>query len=197
MSTKEKINLLYVDDELDTSISKYLESRYDEEEGQVSYDEYPFDCEKGYEDLLKSEKVRSANIILIDSKLFENDNVPQKGKFTGEEFRMILRKYFPFIEVLVISQNGENPQYDIIPKYKNGSSGTAEKHYEKYLKNKVDKCIQSVITFRNIAVKVEKNGGLDETMKQETLDLLDGIRDYQDFRKEDVDRLIKAFKEII
>lgn len=198
MSTKEKINLLYVDDELDTSISKYLVRRYitGNADVDVVYKDYEFKKNMKYEDLLHSEEISWANILLIDSKLFENDNVGQEGKIFGEEFRLILRKYFPFIEVLVISQNGKDPQYDIIAKCSDKKSEIAEKYYEKNLKNKIDVCIQRVITFRNIAVKVEKNGGLDEIMKQETLDLLNGNKDYQELKKEDIDELIEIFKSI-
>ena len=150
MNIKEKINLVYIDDDRDEAISAYLEEVYKNDKYDVEYHEIEFEGDKGYESLLDSPEVASANVILIDSRLFENDNIKCKGKFSGEEFRMILRKVFPFIEVLVISQNGENKDFEIIPKYKSGSSETSKEYYNRVLKNKIDESIKRVVTFRNI-----------------------------------------------
>ena len=70
---------------------------------------------------------------------------------------MILRKVFPFIEVLVISQNGMNEDFEIIPKYRSGSSETSKQYYERVLKDKIDESVKKVITFRNISKKLESN----------------------------------------
>lgn len=151
---------------------------------------------KGYENLLDSPEVASANVILIDSRLFENDSIKCKGKFSGEEFRMILRKVFPFIEVLVISQNGENKNFEIIPKYRSGSSETSKEYYERVLKDKIDECIKRVITFRNISKKLENNNGIEKFLVEKAVDSLNGINDYEDLSKEDIDKLIAAFQSM-
>ena len=156
MSIKETMNLVYIDDEPEEAISCYLEEQYKNENVDVS--------------LMNSEEVNNANVILIDSKLFENGNIQHKGKFSGEEFRMILRKIFPFIEVLVISQNGENLQYDIIPKYKRNDSESAEEYYERLLKGKIDECIRKVITFRNISEKLRSNDEIEKFLVEKTVD---------------------------
>ena len=145
---------------------------------------------------MQSPVVASANVILIDSSLFENDSIKCKGKFSGEEFRMILRKVFPFIEVLVISQNGENKDYEIIPKYKSGSSETAEKYYERVLRTKIDEGIKRVITFRNISRKLESNKGIEKFLVEKAVDSLNGINDYDDLSKDDINRLIAAFQSM-
>jgi hypothetical protein len=41
-----------------------------------------------------------------------------------------------FIEVLVISQNGENKELDIIPKYRSGGPETSMEYYDRVLKAK-------------------------------------------------------------
>lgn len=43
-------------------------------------------------------------MIFIDSQLFQN-NTASNGKYTGEQFKLILKKIFPYIEVIVITQN--------------------------------------------------------------------------------------------
>ncbi len=196
MSIKETMNLVYIDDEPEEAISCYLEEQYKNENVDVTYREKKFKVHEGYESLMNSEEVNNANVILIDSKLFENGNIQHKGKFSGEEFRMILRKIFPFIEVLVISQNGENLQYDIIPKYKRNDSESAEEYYERLLKGKIDECIRKVITFRNISEKLRSNDEIEKFLVEKTVDSLNGTSDYEDLTKEDIDRLIKAFRSI-
>lgn len=196
MRRKEKINLIYIDDDMDEAISSYLAEDYKNDKYKVEYAEVKFEGDKGYESLLDSKEVASANVILIDSRLFENDSIKFKGKFSGEEFKMILRKVFPFIEVLVISQNGENKDYDIIPKYRSGSSETSKVYYEKILKSKIDESIERVITFRNISKKLESNKGIEKFLVEKTVDSLNGIHDYNDLSKEDIDRLISTFENM-
>lgn len=196
MSIKEKINIVYIDDDRDEAISAYLDESYRNDKYDVEYQEVQFEGDKGYENLLDSPEVASANVILIDSRLFENDSIKCKGKFSGEEFRMILRKVFPFIEVLVISQNGENKDFDIIPKYRSGSSETSKEYYERVLKNKIDESIKRVITFRNISKKLEKNKGIEKFLVEKAVDSLNGINGYDDLSKEDIDKLIIAFQSM-
>lgn len=196
MSIKEKINLVYIDDDRDEAISAYLEDDYQNDTYDVEYQEIEFEGDKGYESLLDSPKVTSANVILIDSRLFENDSIKCKGKFSGEEFRMILRKVFPFIEVLVISQNGENKDFEIIPKYKSGSSETSKEYYNRVLKNKIDESIKRVVTFRNISKKLENNKEIEKFLVEKAVDSLNGINDYDALSKEDIDTLIAAFQSM-
>lgn len=196
MNIKEKINLVYIDDDRDEAISAYLEDSYQNDNYEVEYQEVEFEGNKGYEALLDSPEVASANVILIDSRLFENDSIKCKGKFSGEEFRMILRKVFPFIEVLVISQNGENEDFEIIPKYRSGSAEKSKEYYERVLKSKIDESIKRVITFRNISKKLKSNKGIEKFLVEKTVDSLNGINDYEDLSKEDIDKLITAFQSM-
>lgn len=196
MSVKERINLVYIDDDRDEAISAYLEEDYQNDKYDVKYQEIEFEGDKGYESLLDSSEVTSANVILIDSRLFENDRIKCKGKFSGEEFRLILRKVFPFIEVLVISQNGENKDFEIIPKYRSGSSETSKEYYNRVLKNKIDESIKRVLTFRNISKKLENNKEIEKFLVEKAVDSLNGINDYDDLSKEDIDTLIAAFQSM-
>lgn len=196
MSVKEKIKIVYIDDDRDEAISAYFGEDYRNDLYDVEYMEIEFEGDKGYESLLDSPQVASANVILIDSRLFENDSIKCKGKFSGEEFRMILRKVFPFIEVLVISQNGENKDFEIIPKYRSESSEASKEYYERVLKNKIDESIKRVITFRNISKKLEGNKGIEKFLVEKAVGSLNGITDYEDLSKDDIDELIAAFQSI-
>lgn len=98
----EIINLVYIDDNPDTTLDKYLDSEYKNPDFIINYSDIIFNPQDGYEILLKNNTVQSANVILIDSKLFENSNA-NIGKFSGEEFKIVLKKYFPFIEVIIVT----------------------------------------------------------------------------------------------
>lgn len=194
MNKKGKINLVYIDDDRDEAISAYLEEGYQNDIYEIEYFEIEFKGDQGYERLLENPEVAGANVILIDSKLFQNERC--QSKISGEEFRVLLRKIFPFIEVLVISQNGENKDLDIIPKYKSGSPETSDEYYDRVLKHQIDESIRRVITFRNISKKLEINKGIEKFLVEKALDSLNGINDYEDLSKNDIDQLITAFQNM-
>ena len=56
--------------------------------------------------------------------------------------------------------------------------------------------IRKVIIFRNIYKKLGRNKGLEEVLVEKTMDSLNGIRDYENLKKEDIDHLIAAFQQI-
>lgn len=84
---------MYVDDNTDNHISEYLSEEYEYKDVKKSYEERPFTSEDSYETLLTDEKIRLADIIIIDSVLFENANFVNE-KLAGEEFEIILKKFF-------------------------------------------------------------------------------------------------------
>ena len=193
---KEVIDLVYIDDEPEEALSAYLEDEYKNEKCSLNIEQIHFKCDQGYESLLQNDKVISSNVIVIDSKLFENDNVKHHGKFSGEEFKMILRKVYPFIEVVVVSQNGEDENYEIIPKYRSENIESYTEHYEKVLKDKLNESINKIITFRNISKKLGMNNEIDKLLIERTVDSLNGISDYEELKKSDIDELITAFKKM-
>lgn len=196
MSAKETVQLVYIDDDREEAISKYLEDCYRNEKYDIRYQEVEFKEGDGYEQLLEDPAVRAANVILIDSRLFESDRACTAGKFSGEEFRIILRKVFPFIEVLVISQCGENKDLDIIPKYRPGDAVNDLAYYEQVLKQALDDCFDRVAVFRRIAQKLEQNSEIDKLLVEKTVFSLNGSDEYNDLSKRDIDELIQAFKSI-
>lgn len=90
----DKYSLVYIDDNPETSLTRYLDEEFQGENYEIVCSEIIFKPEDGYESLLFDQRVSSANIILIDSWLFEN-RTAANVKFTGEEFKLILKKLFP------------------------------------------------------------------------------------------------------
>lgn len=97
----ELITMLYVDDKIDLYVSKYLNS-YSNDRADYKYSELKFENKYSYEDLLENNEIQKADILFLDSMLFENGNV-QDNKISGEELGLIIKKIFPFKEIIVIT----------------------------------------------------------------------------------------------
>ncbi|MNW32563.1 hypothetical protein D3C74_95080 [compost metagenome] len=188
-------NILYIDDSPELGLSRYLDSEYSNEEHETDYYEITFNPEEGYESLIRDPKVQSANIIFIDSRLFENRKVAS-GKFSGEEFKIILKKYYPFIEVIVISQNGADPSVNTISKYDPNRGETASAYYAEHLPSYIEKAIENILVYRRLAEKLEVNTNWESTLKEKIINSLKGVGKYDELNKSDIDALINTFKEI-
>lgn len=191
----DEIKIVYVDDNPDENISKYLYREYQNENFIIKYNEVCFKSEEGYDSLINNSVIKEANIILIDSKLFKNDSVVT-GKFSGEEFKMILKKMFPFIEVIVITQNDLEEDYGTIQKFRRGLGETPQKYYELKLKKILDDAIISISIYRNIANKLKENEGIDKVLIEKIMSSLDGTSQYEELTTKDINAIISAFKEL-
>ena len=69
----ENLKIIYIDDYPETSLSKYLD-KYKNSSCNVESLDIKFNPDAGYESLINNPDVKSANIIFIDSKLFEQSN---------------------------------------------------------------------------------------------------------------------------
>lgn len=192
----DKIKIVYIDDDPDEAISKYLGTKYKHDNFDDDYEEITFKSEEGYDDLICNPVVTEANIILIDSKLFEN-NVVTSGKFSGEEFKIIFKKMFPFIEVLVITQNHDlGEEYGIIQKYRKGLGRDHHQYYSIQLKKSLDEAIKNIQIYRNISDKLKHNEGIDKVLIEKIISSLDGKSQYDELNKNDIDEIIKTFQEL-
>ena len=189
----DKYSLVYIDDEPDIVLSKYLDESLKEElkkkYGDFDYMEIKFNPNDGYESLLKNPQIRCANIILIDSMLFEN-TTPVTDQFKGEEF-----------EVIVITQRdiAEDDRIIKIPKYNKDISDhgdSAENYYAKILPERVNMAILRIQKYRNLAELVTKNKTWDKELKEKVINSLNGINAYDELKEADIDKLIQTFKEI-
>lgn len=66
----EKYSLVYIDDNPETALSRYLDEEFKSDNYEINCSEIIFKPEEGYESLLSDQRVCSANIILIDSVAF-------------------------------------------------------------------------------------------------------------------------------
>lgn len=190
----EDIKILYIDDSPEAALSKYLD-KYSHEDCKIEYSDIEFKPEQGYESLINNSEVRSANIIFIDSWLFEN-RTATAGKFTGEEFKIILKKYFPFIEVIVITQNKISNDYEVVAKFNPQSGLTPEQYYQKTLPPILRHAIKNICEFRKIALVMEENQNWESVLIEKITNSLKGYGTYDELTKNDIDQIIVAFKEL-
>ncbi len=194
MGNNETIKIVYVDDAPEPDLSKYLDS-FTHNNCKIAHEDVVFDPDKGYESLINDMRIRTANIILIDSKLFENRS-SVAGKFTGEQFKMILRKHFPFIEVIVVTQNDIEEGYNKIPKYKYSPSESSLDYYHRILPEVLNTLIKNILEYRMIAENLQDNKALEQVLVEKIKNSLNGIDLYDELTKTDIDNFVKVFKEV-
>lgn len=194
----EVYSLLYIDDDIDPQLSEYLDKDLRNAiQGNfvLNVFEHEFKPAEGYKSLLENQKVSSANIILIDSRLFENSSA-NDGKFSGEEFKIILKKQFPFIEVIVITQNGADDSIKTIAKFDQGSGMSSKDYYDSILPKIIQQAIDQVGIYRNLANRMRSNDSWEPIIKEKVIGSLEGTSEYDSLTAEDIDKLVLAFKEI-
>lgn len=191
----EKYSLVYIDDNPETALTRYLDEEFKSDNYELVFSEIIFKPEDGYESLLSDQRVSSANIILIDSWLFEN-RTATNVKFTGEEFKLILKKLFPFIEVIVITQNETDSEIRKIAKYDKSFGESASEYYASKLPTMINKAVSDIKQYRILADLVKKNDIWEDVLKDKVIATLKGTNTYDKLTKDDIDSLILAFKEI-
>lgn len=197
----DKINIVYIDDNCDADISKYMRHEYSKEPFSSDiaiekiYDEVTFVSSHGYESLLNNFKVRTANIILIDNRLFE-EHTAGSGKFSGKQFKLILRKLFPFVEVLIITQDEEMDGHKIIHKFSGRHGESSDEYYNSYLKPVLNSAIQEVIGFEELVEELKTSEDVEKTLIEKVLLSLEGEDSFDELKKSDIDNLITVFKEL-
>lgn len=191
----DKFSVVYIDDNPDTELTRYLDKDFYGENYEIRCSEIIFKPEDGYESLLTNPKVRSANIIFIDSRLFEN-RTATKEKFTGEEFQLVLKKFFPFIEVVVITQNGIDGEIRKIAKYDKTLGNSAVEYYSLKLPDIINTAVANIRQYWLLADLIKNNDSWEDVLKDKIMATLKGTNTYDMLTKADIDKLVSAFKEI-
>ena len=190
----ENINILYVDDLLDRGISGSLES-YSLPKVIINYDEIEFENAYDYKKLIDEIDSRNINLLVIDSSLYLEGDI--RKRFTGEEFKIILKKLLPFVETIVVSQNKQENNYDIIKKYNvDEHSETPLVYYNSILGTIVAKKINEIIMGREILGHLKEQKTIDASLIESISLSLDGLELFSELNSEDIDKFIKEFQEL-
>lgn len=191
----DNFRVVYIDDHIDPTLSRYLGKEYDNK-NEIVYTEIEFDPSHGYQSLLTNPDVKSANIIFIDSQLFENKSA-NHSDFTGEEFKLILKKLYPFIEVIVITQNDIDVEITAIKKYDSLKyKNSAKEYYDHVIPKIIMDSYNTIKQYEYLAKKVERNDSWSIILKEKVLGTLKGCDTYDELKTEDIDKIIEAFNKI-
>lgn len=197
------IKICYVDDRLDLDLSEYLDEfseKYNstpENTFKIETYEVEFDISSdNYKTLLLNKDVNEANILIIDSNLF-NDHEVGEQKLTGEKFKFILNYALPYIKTIVITQN-DFPENELtLKKFRSQEkSKSAFEHYDGDLKEKLMELITRIIEDRKIYKQIMEDTGIDSQLTSSIDAAISGIVVEKSFEKEDIDRLIEIFEEV-
>lgn len=189
------INILYIDNNIDLYATKYLRETLEIPDTNKIYTEYTFTIKDTYESLLSSDKVKSADLIIIDSRLFENSTV-KEAKFTGEEFKLVLKKVFPYKEAIVVTQNEIPDEYQVLPKYRSDKTPNHTQFFNENWLPVIKNAIKSVLDYRNLVHKIEDNKNIDKHFIEKIITTLEGSCEYDLLNSKDISALITIFKEL-
>lgn len=200
----KKINIVYIDDNSDEILSRYMASIYcarpfpqsDIIQIKKDYKEVRF-CEKdGYEALLQNVTVKAANVILIDNHLFEEHTIGT-SRFSGKQFKIILRKILPYIEVIIITQDETLIDENVILKFSTSKhGGDANQYYQEKLAPCLDRAIKEVLDFDDLADDLIQSKDVEKLLIDKVLNSLQGDDSYDALSKSDIDNLICSFRKI-
>lgn len=191
----ELITMLYIDDKIDLYISKYLNS-YSNDKAEYKYSELKFENKYSYEDLLENSEIQKADILFLDSMLFENGNV-QDNKISGEELGLIIKKIFPFKEIIVITQNQDKMEYSTLKKYNSNTYPCDEDSFFQDNWNKeIVNATKNIILNRNILKNIFSKRYVEKYLFEKIENSIYGLSNYDNLTKADIDSLIMAFEEM-
>lgn len=200
---EKKISIVYIDDNSDEILSQYMTREYcstpfqrsDTTQIKKGYEEVPFCGDEGYEALLQNATVKAANVILIDNHLFEERNV-STGRFSGKQFKIILRKILPYVEVIIITQDETLAGENVIHKFSGRHGEDATQYYQENLAPCLDRAIKEVLDFEDLADDLIQSKDVEKLLIDKVLNSLQGDDSYDALSKSDIDKLICSFREI-
>lgn len=186
---------MYIDDNTDPYISEYLYENYKKDDVYTEYTQREFKCSDTYESMLNDALVQSADVIIIDSMLFENANSLNE-KLSGEEFGIILRKVFPFKEVIVVTQKDISEEWGVIKKYVSLSGESSEHFFDANWKPLMDKAIDNILLYRKLLKRIEEKNYVEKYLFEEIQQSLQGEAGYEKLTVADIDKLVEAFESV-
>lgn len=191
----ETINIVYVDDKIDLYVSGYLSS--------LSSDEYlykpkeiTFSNGDSYDSMLSIEEIRTADILFLDSMLFENNRV-DGNKLSGEELGFIIKKMFPFKEILVITQHQEKSDFSSLKKYNSNTFGfSPAEFFKQYWEDTILQASHNIVQNRKILEKLSSKHYVEKMLLEKLEATMSGQVNYENLTKTDIDKLIESFEEM-
>ena len=195
LNEMETINIVYVDDKIDPFVSAYLFS-LSSDEYLYKEKEITFSNGDSYESMLSIEEIRTADILFLDSMLFENNRV-NGNKLSGEELGFIIKKIFPYKEILVITQYQEKSEFSSLKKYNSKTFGRSPaKFFKEHWEETILEASHNIVQNRKILEKLSSENYVEKMFLEKLEATMSGQVDYENLTKKDVDKLIESFEEM-
>lgn len=189
----KKFKLVYIDDHIDYSLTGYLRDSF--ENTEIEYNEREFIETESYDSLLEDKLVKYSDVILIDSKLFENRNVGNR-KFTGEEFKILITKIYPFKKVFIISQNEDEKKVGFIKKADLDDEDKVKEYYDRELKTKIEDAIRTIKVEIEIFEDMCGKKYIDPVILEQIKNSLQGEVEFDPLTRQDIDKVIDLFNQL-
>lgn len=193
------ISLVYIDDKRDNILSRYIDSFSDSEFSFISKEIHFTDKYTNFKLLLDEEALKTSDIVIIDSKLFEDSEV--LDKFSGEEFKLIYTTTHPYSKIFVITQNDGLEQYGTIKKYDTRLAATKSDvdYYDEVLGQKIKSASKEIIQKRRILEKLKGNSDFYGKSKvvEKIDEIMEGSASYKDLTDDKIDELILLVEKTI
>lgn len=200
MDTNRNITICYIDDILDDVLGMYLHDFAHSKEN-VEYVEHKFlTAQESYKDLLCNQKTLNSDIIIIDSKLFEDRSVLIGKRLTGEMFKVAIKADFPYKKIFVISSKPIEESSTTIKKFDPVRAidlmKEAQMYYEGKLSTLLEVAIKEIKEQREIIPSLNSIPDMDKVKSEKISNMEKGIKELDDIKKSDIDELIAKFQEI-
>lgn len=194
---EREFSLIYIDDQVDTSISDALDEISNEL--GIKNSEYTFKSTDTYKTVFENADCQCSDLILIDSALYTNKNANSKIK--GEDIKVIFKMYYPLKEIIVITQNEPKDigikvikKFDVLSQ--SGTRNPRDYYIEK-LKPLIKESLEEWQGYKEIVSNMEHNKIIDDEDVLSTLS--NALRDNAKYKRlsgTDVDRLVAEFQTI-
>ena len=145
--------------------------------------------------MLSKQEIRMADILFLDSMLFEN-NAVDGNKLSGEELGFIIKKMFPFKEILVITQYQEKSEFSSLKKYNKTFGTSSDNFFKQYWEEIILQASHNIVQNRKILERLSSENYVDKMLLEKLESTMSGQVDYENLTKKDVDKLIKSFEEM-
>ena len=194
-----KISIVYIDDKIDNILSKYIDTFSDDEFEFVTKELRFTDKYTDFKLLLDEESIKTSDIVIIDSKLFEDRNVTEK--FSGEEFKLIYNTSHPYSKIFVISQNDGLDKYGTIKKYdtRKDHLGSSDIYYNEVLGKKIKEAANEILQKRRILEQLQNNIEFygNSVVVEKINELMEGSDSYKYLTDDKIDELILLVEKTI
>ena len=199
MANTHDVEVVYVDDEPQRILSRYLDSLQNSE--GFNFCEFVYTKEK-VNSLIEEEKISKADIIIMDDKLYRETS--SSNRLTGSEFKALINLVFPYKKIIIISQYkpiAEDSDYVEKYHYQDGrdeSDDAIWKYYERRLLPVLKKKLIDVRATYQVISNLKRNKEVDKLIVDDATANLSGEKCvYGKLTSEDIDSLVNAVNKLV